>query len=110
VKIYVPAPSSTQSGVNTATQWEVEFENPDQRQLWGNPLMGWTATDDAISNLRLKFPSKESAIAYCKARELDYEVDEHSPNAREQITQGKSYANNFKHKVVHKVGLDVYDI
>jgi len=68
VKIYVPAPSSTQSGVNTATQWEVEFENPDQRQLWGNPLMGWTATDDAISNLRLKFPSKESAIAYCKAR------------------------------------------
>src|SRR5688572_4440873 len=31
---------------------------------WTNPLMGWNSTSDPMSDLAIKFPTKETAIAF----------------------------------------------
>ena len=41
VRIYKPAKSATQSGVEKTTKWRMDF---DITNKWQNPLMGWTSS------------------------------------------------------------------
>merc|ERR1711934_281932 len=61
VFIFSPTKSAMQSGAEKIGMWKLEFENPER---WRNPLMHWSSTADPVSNMKLKFPSKESALAY----------------------------------------------
>jgi hypothetical protein len=54
--------------------------------------MGWTASDDTRRQVRLRFETKEEAIAYARKYDLDYTVNE--PHQRR--LRKKSYADNFK--------------
>ena len=91
VKIYKPAKSAMQSGLARTKRWVLEFEPSAARQV--DPLMGWTSTTDTDTQVRLRFASKDEAIAYAKRNRLAYRVVE--PKARKAIR--KSYADNFKY-------------
>lgn len=65
VRIYIPSRCTMQSGVHSATFWKISYPE-EEKNHWANPLMGWTATKDPVSNLHVKFDTKEAAVAFCK--------------------------------------------
>ena len=87
-KIYIPNKSAMQSGLGKSIKWILEFETEDPTK---NPLMGWESSSDTLSELKLEFSSKASAIDYAKKKRIDYELIE--PKKRKVIK--KSYADNF---------------
>ena len=87
-KIYIPNKSAMQSGLGKSIKWILEFETKDPTK---NPLMGWESSSDTLSELKLEFSSKASAIDYAKKKRIDYELIE--PKKRKVIK--KSYADNF---------------
>jgi hypothetical protein len=87
-RIYKPAKNAMQSG--TALQdWVVDFDPEEPRQV--EPLMGWTSSSDMLQQLRLRFATKEEAIAYCERLGVPYQLSEAKPAARRIA----SYADNF---------------
>ena len=87
-KIYKPAKTTMQSGLGKNDKWVIEYitKNPGI-----NPLMGWESSTDTLSELRLEFSSKESAIDYAKKNKIIFEIIE--PKQRKIFK--KSYADNF---------------
>lgn len=72
--IQCPAPSVMSAGRRRATEWVVTFE-PRGRPFI-EPLMGWNGGADTLSQVRLRFPSREAAIGYARRHGLPYEVRE----------------------------------
>ena len=77
-----------QSGQGKSIKWILEFETKDPTR---NPLMGWESSSDTLSELKLEFSSKTSAINYAKNKRIDYELIE--PKKRKVVK--KSYSDNF---------------
>ena len=77
-----------QSGLGKENQWILEFETKNPTR---NPLMGWESSSDTLTEVKLKFSTKELAVNYAKKKKIDYEVIE--PKKRKIIK--KSYADNF---------------
>jgi hypothetical protein len=89
-RIYQQPKSAMQSGKARTDVWVLEFAPADAR--WADPLMGWTATRDTQSQVRLNFPDKDAAKAYAV---------KHGITARVFATPPKSlklqaYADNFR--------------
>ena len=87
-KIYIPTKTAMQSGLGKENQWILEFETKNPTR---NPLMGWESSSDTLTEVKLKFSTKELAVNYAKKKKIDYEVIE--PKKRKIIK--KSYADNF---------------
>ena len=77
-----------QSGTAKKNKWILEFITKDPTK---NPLMGWESSSDTLTELKLKFSSKELAINYAKKKKIDFVLIE--PKKRKTIK--KSYADNF---------------
>ncbi len=77
-----------QSGSRNTKNWLLEF---DAKNTGINPLMGWESSKDTMSEVILKFSSKEQAINYAKKNNIDYYLIE--PKKRKIIK--KSYSDNF---------------
>ena len=77
-----------QSGLGKNDEWILEFETKDPTK---NPLMGWESSSDTLTEVKLKFSSKELAVNYAKKKKIDYEIIE--PKKRKTII--KSYSDNF---------------
>lgn len=88
-RIYKPARTAMQSGDAKTRYWQLDYE-PDMPRFV-EPLMGWTSSADVKSQLRLKFASKEEAVAYCERHGIPYQVSEPKPATRRTI----AYADNF---------------
>ena len=88
VKIYKPTKNAMQSGLAKNDKWVIEYI---AKKPGTNPLMGWESSTDTLSELKLEFSSKESAIDYAKKNKIIYEVIE--PKQRKILK--KSYADNF---------------
>ena len=86
--IYKPTKTAMQSGKRSTKKWLLEF---DTLNLGVNQLMGWISSIDTMSEVKLKFSTKDEAINYAKKNNIDYNVIE--PQKRKIIK--KSYANNF---------------
>jgi len=87
-RIYLPARSATQSG-QAKDKWILEYEPEEPRAI--EPLMGWTSSGDMKQQIRLRFDSKEEAIAYAERNGVPYRVEEPKPAERKII----SYSDNF---------------
>ncbi len=72
--------------------WRLDFEPELPRSV--EPLMGWTSSADMRQQVRLKFATKEEAIAYAERNGLAYRVEEPKPNLAAR--RGVSYSDNFK--------------
>ena len=89
-KIYKPAKTAMQSGRAKYNKWVLKFA--DQKNQLKDTMMGWNGGSSTVSQIELKFSTKEEAVSYAKKNNIDYEVLETSE--RKVIT--KSYAENFK--------------
>ena len=89
-KIYKPSKTAMQSGRSKFNKWVLKFNN--NRNQKKDSLMGWNGGSNTISQVELKFDTKEDAINYAKSNDIEYVVLESSE--RKVIT--KSYADNFK--------------
>ncbi|MEW5317536.1 MAG: hypothetical protein WDW38_008824 [Sanguina aurantia] len=101
-RIYVPARSSSQSGLAKGTHnslaapvWKIEF---DTQAKWENPLTGWSSTSDPLENIgrtTLFFFTKEEAMSFCDKHGWKHTVEE--PNARRTMRQKRyaQYGDNF---------------
>ena len=89
-KIYKPSKTAMQSGRSKFNKWVLKFNN--NRNQKKDSLMGWNGGSNTISQVELKFATKEDAIKYAKRNDIEYVVLESSE--RKVIT--KSYADNFK--------------
>jgi hypothetical protein len=91
VRIYRPAKTAMQSGLGNTKKWVLEFDPTAPEVI--DPLMGWTGSADTQGQVRLRFASKDEAVAYAEKRGLAYRVFE----PREARLRPKSYADNFRH-------------
>ena len=91
-RIYKPSKTAMQSGQAKTKDWVIDFEPEEARQV--EPLMGWTSSGDMRQELRLRFDTKEEAIAYCEKRGIAFQVSEDKPVTRRRI----SYSDNFAFK------------
>ena len=80
-----------QSGRAKTKDWVLEYDPEIAREV--EPLMGWTSSSDMKSQIRLRFPTEEQAVAYAKRNGLAYRVEK--PKKRKR--QKKSYSDNFKY-------------
>ena len=87
-RIYKPAKTAMQSAKRNTKNWLLEF---DTLNTGVNPLMGWVSSKDTMSEVKLKFSTKNQAINYAKKNNIDYYIIE--PQKRKIIK--KSYADNF---------------
>ena len=88
-RIYRPAKTAMQSGQAKTREWVLDYEPEEPRVV--ESLMGWTSSGDMKSQLRLRFATKEEAVAYAERHSIPYQVQESKPAPR----HGLSYADNF---------------
>ena len=87
-KIYKPTRTVMQSGLAKNDKWIIEYISEDPGI---NPLMGWESSTDTLSELKLEFSNKESAIDYAKKNKIIFELIE----SKERKIIKKSYSDNF---------------
>ena len=90
-KIYKPTKTAMQSGKRNTKNWLLEF---DTLNTGISPLMGWESSKDTMSEVKLKFSTKNQAINYAKKNNIDYYVID--PQKSKLIK--KSYIDNFLKK------------
>lgn len=91
-RIYKPAKNTMQSGRASTAEWVLEYELETPRRP--EPLMGWTSAGDTLNQVRMKFSSKEAAIAFAEGHGMDYSL---APEAQRRVTP-RSYLDNFKYR------------
>jgi len=95
-KIYKPAKNAMQSGRANTAEWVLEYELESPRRP--EPLMGWVAADDTLNQVRIKFLTKEAAVAFAEKEGFEYTVSE----AHARKVKPQSYIDNFKYQPAEK--------
>ena len=90
-RLYQPTRTAMQQGKANTSSWVLEFAATSARMI--EPLMGWTATDETMTQVRLEFNSKEEGLSYAADAGLMVEVIETSPKTSK--VKPKSYSENF---------------
>jgi ETC complex I subunit conserved region len=90
VTISRPAKTSMQSGRGNTQEWLLEHDQTDAKRP--DALMGWQGGAATATQIRLRFPSCEAAIAYAEKHALDYTVLPDQP----RVLKLQSYADNFR--------------
>ena len=89
-RIYKPSKGATQSGLARTKLWLLEFEPESAREI--EPLMGWTSSSDMRQQVKLRFDTRDEAVAYAEKAGLAYRVEEETTVVRRTM----SYSDNFK--------------
>ena len=89
-RIFEQPKSAMQSGFAGTSEWVLQYEQADQRRA--DPLMGWISSSDTQAQLRLRFDSRDEAVAYAQAAGIDYEV----ALPQQRRIRPKAYADNFR--------------
>ncbi|KAH1010861.1 NADH dehydrogenase [ubiquinone] iron-sulfur protein 4, mitochondrial [Dendroctonus ponderosae] len=91
VRIFQPPKNAQQQGTRHLGHWLIDFGT---KERWENPLMGWCSSADPLSNLQVRFGTKEEAIAYCQKNHRTFWVQESKTHKKFKV---KSYGMNFHH-------------
>lgn len=90
-RIYRPSRNAMQSGKANTKRWVLEFEPGAPKEL--DPLMGWVGSRDMRAQVKLKFASKEDAVAYAKRQGVSFQLVDERPT---RPVRPKNYADNFR--------------
>ena len=90
-RIYQPAKTAMQSGTAKTHSWVLEYAPAAAREV--DPLMGWTSSGDTQTQVKLRFASREEALAYAEAQGIDAVVTE--PKHRRPNIRPRGYGENF---------------
>jgi len=88
--IYSPAKSAAQSGQAQSGRWVLCYE--PQSPKWIEPLMGYISTADTQAEVKLRFNSKEEAVAFAQKNAIAYYITEPLPAVRQKL----AYSDNFR--------------
>ncbi len=91
-KIYKPTKNTMQSGRANSASWVLEYELETPRRP--DPLMGWTSAGDTLNQVKMRFGSKEAAVAFAESKGLEFTIS--AEQAR--IVKPRSYLDNFKYR------------
>lgn len=89
-RIYSPSKTAMQSGKAKTGLWVLEFDRDTPRTV--EPLMGYTSSSDPLAQVRLKFETRDEAVAYAEKHGIAYRIVEPKQPKRRVI----SYSDNFK--------------
>jgi hypothetical protein len=89
-RIYQQPKTAMQSGTAGTQDWVLDFAPSEARRA--DPLMGWIGSADTQSQVRLRFDSREEAVAYAERRGLAYDIELPRPRR----FRPKAYADNFR--------------
>ncbi|MBE7211354.1 MAG: ETC complex I subunit [Gluconacetobacter diazotrophicus] len=89
-RIFQQPKSSQQSGQANTHDWVLEWGYAEPRVQ--DPLMGWFGSGDMQSQISMRFPSREDAIAYAERQNIPFDVELEAP----RIRRPKAYADNFR--------------
>ena len=89
-RIYRPSKTAMQSGKGKTAMWVVEHEPAAPRKV--EPLMGYTSSSDMLSQVRLKFETREEAVRYAETNGIEFRIIE----PKEQRRRPMSYSENFR--------------
>jgi hypothetical protein len=81
---------TTQSGKAQAGSWTLEFER--QQPQRPDPLTGWNGSGDTKTQVRLRFDTKEEALAYAERKGLTVHLVPAAPVSLKL----QAYADNFR--------------
>lgn len=113
LRIFQQPRPATQQGRGTKTRvWMAAWEKLGDVDRWTNPLMGWTSTADPLSQLSVRFPSREAAEAYAVRNGYHYVVDaapEPAENVRSFSAYGKSMVHQWRHDDIPVYAADADD-
>src|SRR5258708_6993110 len=84
-----PAGTPVHTGHAQTKSWVLDLEQASPKAV--EPLMGWTSSSDMRQQVRLRFDSKDEAIAYCERNGIPYRVFDANPPKRRIM----AYADNF---------------
>ena len=90
-RIYKPARTAMSSGTAKTHDWVLDYAPDSARAV--DPLMGWTSSDDTQSQVRMRFATKEAALEYAAAHNIDAAVTE--PKERKPNLRPGGYGENF---------------
>jgi len=90
-RIYQPARTAMQSGTAQTHQWILEFAPGASRKL--DPLMGWTGSSDTQAQVRMRFETRDEAVAYAAENGIEVTVSE--PHVRKPNIRLRGYGENF---------------
>ncbi|MBV2360012.1 ETC complex I subunit [Thalassococcus sp. CAU 1522] len=90
-RIYQPARTAMSSGQAKTKHWVLEFAPASARSV--DPLMGWTSSSDTQSQVKMRFDTKDAALAYARENGIDAQVME--PKKRKPNIRPRGYAENF---------------
>ena len=89
-RIFKPTKTAMQSGQANTQFWILEYEPEEAKKI--DNLMGWTGSGDMRGQIKLKFKSKDEAIAYATKNKISYNLK--IPQIRKHLP--KAYADNFR--------------
>ena len=89
-RIFQRPKNAMQSGKFATDRWQLEFEAPEGQRP--DPLTGWAGSGDTRSQVKLRFPTCEAAVAYAEREGLAYTVIP----APERKLKLQAYADNFR--------------
>lgn len=81
---------TTQSGNALAGRWILEFER--QQPQRPDPLTGWNGSGDTATQVKLRFNSREEALAYARRNGFDVHLVPATPVS----LKIQAYADNFR--------------
>ncbi len=90
-RIYKPSRNAMTSGTAKTKYWVLDFTPAEERDI--DPLMGWTSSGDTQSQVRMKFPTREAALAYAESKGIDAVVL--PPHRRKPNVRPGGYGDNF---------------
>ena len=90
-RIYQPAKTAMQSGTAKTKGWVLEYGQSAAREV--DPLMGWTGSADTQAQVRLRFDTREDALAYCARKGIEADVTD--PHERKPNIRARGYGENF---------------
>jgi len=90
-RIYKPARNAMTSGQATTKEWVLVFVSSETKDI--DPLMGWTSSSDTQAQVRMRFPTREAAVAYAEKHGIDAVVTE--PKKRKPTLRPGGYGDNF---------------
>jgi hypothetical protein len=91
VRIYQPSKTAMQSGRARTHAWVLEYEVATPRRP--EPLMGWISAGDTLNQVRLRFETKEEAIAFAVRKGWEINLEEPRPRR----VRPRNYADNFRY-------------
>ena len=81
---------TTQSGKAQQGRWTLEFERQEAQRP--DPLTGWNGSGDTNTQIRLRFDTKEEALAYAQRKGFTVHL---VPAAPVQL-KIQAYSDNFR--------------